>query len=63
MIAVQNFGAGDLLEIERPDARETEFIPFTNACAPTVDIGARRIVVSPPVIGGDDPSSDSADDA
>lgn len=63
VIAVQNFGAGDLLEIKRPGARESELVPFTNACAPTVDIAARRIVVAPPVIVGDEPHADSADDA
>lgn len=52
VLAVQNFGAGDLLEI-RFDAMEggsgrTEFLPFTHACVPQVDVAAGRIVVSMP---------------
>ncbi len=31
IVAVQNFGAGDLLEIRLAGARQTELIPFTDA--------------------------------
>ncbi len=50
--AVQNFGAGDLLEIKLSDGRGIEFIPFTNACVPDVDIAAGRLTVVPPVMTG-----------
>jgi 16S rRNA processing protein RimM len=53
VIAVQNFGAGDLLEIRRSDGRDMEFIPFTNACVPDVDIALGRLTVVPPVITGE----------
>lgn len=48
VVGVQNFGAGDLIEIRRTGARETEFVPFTDAAVPTVDTAARRIVVVMP---------------
>ncbi|MCH9011866.1 MAG: ribosome maturation factor RimM [Proteobacteria bacterium] len=45
--AVQNFGAGDILEIERPD-EETLLVPFTKAAVPLVDPAGGRLVVEPP---------------
>lgn len=41
--AVQNFGAGDLLEITLPDGK-TWFLPFTKDAAPIVEVGAKRVV-------------------
>lgn len=46
--AVQDHGAGDLLEIHRPGATVTALIPFTRAIVPTVDLAAGRVVVDPP---------------
>jgi 16S rRNA processing protein RimM len=46
---VHNYGAGDLLEIARADG-ETEFLPFTMATAPVVDIPGGRLVVEPPAV-------------
>ncbi|MFP4328724.1 MAG: ribosome maturation factor RimM [Paracoccaceae bacterium] len=48
VIAVQDHGAGDLLEIRAPGARQTVLLPFTRAAVPTVDLTARRIVADPP---------------
>jgi 16S rRNA processing protein RimM len=45
--AVHNFGAGDMLEIERTDG-EAELVPFTDANVPIVDIAAGRIVIELP---------------
>ena len=45
--AVENYGAGDYLEIERPEG-EALLIPFTQAAVPLVDLEAGRIVVAPP---------------
>ncbi|HPG89023.1 MAG TPA: ribosome maturation factor RimM [Hyphomicrobium sp.] len=53
VIAVQNYGAGDLLEIRTRDGRDSEFIPFTNACVPVVDIKAKTLTVLPPVMTGE----------
>ena len=48
IIAVENFGAGDLLEIRRAGTNSTEYVPFTNACVPEVDIAAGHAVVIMP---------------
>jgi len=45
VVAVQNYGAGDLLEIARPGTHETELVPFTKAFVPEVDFEAGRVVV------------------
>jgi 16S rRNA processing protein RimM len=45
--SVDNYGAGDLLDIETPDGRSV-LMPFTKACAPRIDIAARRIEAQPP---------------
>ncbi len=42
--AVENFGAGDLLEIVDA-ADKTVLLPFTKAVVPTVDLAAGRLVV------------------
>ncbi|MHA1114414.1 MAG: ribosome maturation factor RimM [Alphaproteobacteria bacterium] len=44
--AVQNFGAGDLLEIA-PERGPSFFLPFTRETVPEVDIGGGRVVVAP----------------
>jgi 16S rRNA processing protein RimM len=45
--AVQNFGAGDLLEI-RPPHGQSFFIPFTRRDVPRVDIAAGKVIVNLP---------------
>ena len=47
VIAVQNYGAGDLLEIEGPDRTEI-VVPFTRAVVPLVDLDGGRLVVELP---------------
>ncbi len=51
VVAVQNFGAGDLLEIA-PDAGPTLLVPFTKAFVPVVDFEARRVVIAPGALAG-----------
>lgn len=46
VVAVQNFGAGDLLEIALQGTSRTEFLPFSEAFVPKVDLAGRRIVVA-----------------
>ena len=48
IVAVQNYGAGDLLEIRLTGSSKTELVPFTDAVVPEVDIAARRVVVVMP---------------
>ena len=43
IVAVADYGAGDLLEI-RPAAGKTFHLPFTRACVPTVDVAGGRVV-------------------
>jgi 16S rRNA processing protein RimM len=45
--AVQNFGAGDTLELELEDGGAL-LVPFTKAAVPEVDLAGRRLVVDPP---------------
>lgn len=46
--AVEDYGAGDFLEIRLADSGKPLLIPFTRAAAPTVDLSAGRIVIDPP---------------
>ena len=48
VVAVQNFGAGDLLEIAPAAGGPTVFLPFTDAVVPLVDVAGGRVVVNPP---------------
>jgi 16S rRNA processing protein RimM len=45
--AIHAYGAGDSLEIERPDGRVV-LLPFTSAAVPLVDIKGGRLVIDPP---------------
>lgn len=47
VIDVQNFGAGDLLEIQPPSG-ESYYLPFTKETAPVVDTGKGRITIVRP---------------
>jgi len=62
VVAVANYGAGDLIEIRLAGDRRTEFVPFTDACVPTVDIAARRITVVMPAVSPDDGPHTEHDD-
>jgi 16S rRNA processing protein RimM len=50
VIAVQNFGGGDILEIAR-GGRTTVLVPFTKAAVPVVDMAARSLTVDPVAAG------------
>ncbi len=56
--AVENFGAGDLLEIVFAGSGKTEFVAFTDANVPTVDIAAGRVVVIMPIDDGSKPEDE-----
>lgn len=45
---VLNYGAGDVLEIERP-GRDALLLPFSDRMVPEVDVAAGRVVVDPPI--------------
>jgi 16S rRNA processing protein RimM len=48
VVAVPNYGGGDLLEIAPVQKGPTALLPFTKAFVPVVDVAAKRIVASPP---------------
>lgn len=51
--SVQDFGAGDLLEISGPDG--VWFLPFTKEAVPHMDFAAGKLVANPPeTIEGDE---------
>ena len=57
VIAIHNFGAGDIIEIA-PPAGATMLLPFSNAVVPTVDIASGRVVIElPGEIEGDEPNA------
>ncbi len=57
VIAVHNFGAGDIIEIAPPKGA-TMLLPFTNAVVPTVDIAGGCVVIELPAeIEGEDPNA------
>lgn len=47
VLAVQNYGAGDLLEVGQ-DRKSSVLYPFTAEVVPEVDIAGGRIVIAPP---------------
>ncbi len=48
VVAVPNYGAGDLLEIAPAGGGASALLPFTEAFAPVVDPAGKRIVIDPP---------------
>jgi 16S rRNA processing protein RimM len=55
VVAIHNFGAGDIIEIA-PVQGATMLLPFTNAVVPTVDLAGGRVVIElPEEIDGDEP--------
>jgi len=56
VVAIHDFGAGDILELQPCAGGTTIMVPFTAAFVPSVDIANRRVVVAPP----EDAAEDSA---
>src|ERR1700719_462627 len=55
VLAIHNFGAGDIIEIAPPSG-PTMLLPFTNAVVPSVDLTGGRVVIAlPGEIAGDGP--------
>ena len=54
--AIDNFGAGDVLDIATPDG--DMLLPFTRACVPKIDMAGGFLVIVPPAeIEADAPAS------
>lgn len=47
VLAIHNYGAGDVIEIARPDG-DTVLLPFTRETVPHIEIDKERIVVAVP---------------
>ena len=48
IVAVPNFGAGDLIEIRRDGAEETVLVPFAQDYVPVIDLARREVVIDLP---------------
>jgi 16S rRNA processing protein RimM len=48
VVAIHDFGAGDILELRPAAGGTTMMLPFTDAFVPDIDIAGGRIVVAPP---------------
>jgi 16S rRNA processing protein RimM len=60
VVAVHNFGAGDILEIAPAAGVETVMLPFSAAAVPNVEIAAGRVIV---VMPEEAPDEDAATNA
>jgi 16S rRNA processing protein RimM len=48
VVAVHDFGAGDILELRPRGGGKTIMLPFTETFVPAVDLAAGRLTVAPP---------------
>jgi 16S rRNA processing protein RimM len=48
IVAVWNFGAGDILEYRPPNGGPNVRVTFTKETVPHVDLAAKRVVIDPP---------------
>lgn len=48
VVAVHNYGAGDVIEVRLVDSGTTVLLPFTRDTVPDVDTASRRLIVDPP---------------
>ena len=58
---VENYGAGDLLEIAPGEGHATMLVPFTKAFVPVIDFAEGHLVVTAGALGS--PDDDSGDEA
>lgn len=49
VLALHNYGAGDLIEIEDPRSGDTFLFPFTRAVIPDIHVSEGFLIVAPPV--------------
>jgi 16S rRNA processing protein RimM len=55
VVAVHNFGAGDLIELQPPDGAKTELLPFDAATVPEVNLADGFLIVEVPATGAEIP--------
>lgn len=51
IVALPNFGAGDLLEVQPAVGGKTVYLPFTKEFMPTIDVAGGRVVVTEGAFG------------
>lgn len=62
VVAMHDFGAGDIVEIRIAGERKTVMLPFTETVVPVVDIAGGRLVVEPPEgLVENEPATDEAE--
>lgn len=49
VVALPNFGAGDLIEVRDPRSGDTFLFPFTKAVVPTIRIADGYLTIAPPL--------------
>ncbi|MBO0718941.1 MAG: ribosome maturation factor RimM, partial [Rhizobiales bacterium] len=54
VVAVHNFGAGDLIELRPANGAQTELLPFDAATVPEVNVRGGTIVINPSPLVGED---------
>ena len=54
VLAIHNFGAGDLIEVRLDASGKTELVPFNERNVPSVDIAAGSIVIEPSPLAGEE---------
>ena len=58
ILTLQNFGAGDIIELRPASGGQTWLLPFTKAAVPKVDIAGGRIVIDPAHLAKPEPHQD-----
>jgi 16S rRNA processing protein RimM len=48
VVAIHNFGAGDLLEVKPTSGGATVLLPFTRDTVPEIDVEGGRLTLAPP---------------
>jgi|ERR1051326_1272789 16S rRNA processing protein RimM len=48
VVAIHNFGAGDLLEVRLDASNKTELLAFNDENVPSIDIAGGKVVIEPP---------------
>jgi len=48
VVAIHNYGAGDVIELRLAGSAQTILVPFTRAAVPEIDPATGRLVVDPP---------------
>lgn len=59
VVALHDFGAGDILEYAPASATKTAMVPFSREAVPVIDIAGGRVVIAPAFI--DAPAEDTGD--